>query len=227
MQQIYLLSGLGADQRVFGRLNLPETEMKVLLWETPSPGETMQDYAKRFLPEITSPNPIIIGLSFGGMMALEISKLIPGARVILISSVPGPSHYPWWMIVLKYIRAEKFLPKKQFSSYRFFRMFRPVQNYFLGVETAAEKRMANEFRETVDPLYMNWAIKQVLHWKMDSKPETLYHIHGGRDHIFPLRNIHPTHCIKTGGHFMVWNRAEEVSKCLREIIFQLGRENNC
>ena len=35
----------------------------------------------------TSRNPILIGLSFGGMMCIEIAKLIPVEKVILISSI--------------------------------------------------------------------------------------------------------------------------------------------
>lgn len=222
--EIYLLSGLGADHRVFGRLRFQGAEVKTLSWKQPRKGESMEEYAKRFLPEITTERPVMIGLSFGGMMAVEISRYIPDAAVILISSVPSPACYPWWMMACKYLRVEKMLPEKQFSTYKLFRMIRPVQNYFLGVETEAEIRMANEYRNHVDPVYLNWAVKQVLHWKCNHRPKLLYHIHGGKDHIFPLRNIKPDYIIKTGGHFMVWNRAEEVNKILSEILQDIQRK---
>jgi hypothetical protein len=47
------------------------------------------------------------------------------------------------------------------------------------------------------------------------------HIHGTADRLFPPKKLTPDYWIKGGGHFMVWNRAEEVSEILKEVIEQL------
>ncbi|MDR2690264.1 MAG: hypothetical protein LBB76_10975, partial [Azoarcus sp.] len=61
-----------------------------------------------------------------------------------------------------------------------------------------------------------WAIGQILHWENTWEPENLVRLHGTRDHILPSR--HADFEIADGGHFMVVNRAAEISGMLREKI---------
>lgn len=86
-KKIYLISGLGADERMFQRLNFYNFEPVYLQWISPKKNESISDYAARLKSQITEEKPIIIGLSLGGMMAVEISKQIKTEKVVLISSI--------------------------------------------------------------------------------------------------------------------------------------------
>ena len=80
MKHIYLLSGLGVDDRVFEKIVFPYPHT-FIKWMLPLVQETMQAYAKRLSEQITHANPILIGLSFGGMMSIEIAKIINGNKL--------------------------------------------------------------------------------------------------------------------------------------------------
>src|SRR6201999_1941012 len=95
----YCISGLGADHRIFSRLNLPGVSIHHLPWMMPEAGERIDQYASRMKMDIDHGSPVLIGVSFGGMMAIEIAKFIPAATVILISSIRCRHQRPMWMTV--------------------------------------------------------------------------------------------------------------------------------
>ncbi|RZJ88413.1 MAG: alpha/beta hydrolase, partial [Hymenobacter sp.] len=91
----YLLPGLGADERVFSRLHLPGPA-EVLPWLAPlSANESLPCYAAR-LAQLVPPNQPcwLIGVSFGGLVAQEVGRLRPLARVVLVSSLSSPRDLP-------------------------------------------------------------------------------------------------------------------------------------
>jgi esterase/lipase len=51
--------------------------------------ESLAAYATKLLPQITEANPIVMGLSLGGMLALEVSKQIQTEKIISLSSAIG------------------------------------------------------------------------------------------------------------------------------------------
>ena len=110
------------------------------------------------------------------------------------------------------------LPSKPLHTIRPLKALRPVQNYFLGVESEEEKAIANQFRDSVDPIYLRWSINQVLNWQNKWQPQTIYQLHGEKDHIFPLKHVRPTHVVPNAGHFMVMNKCKEISEILNEIL---------
>jgi esterase/lipase len=86
---------------VFRNLELPDYEMIPIKWLTPRAGEHLKEYVKRLLPQIkTDTEPILMGLSFGGIVAIEISKLIKTHKVIIISSIKTYHERPVKMSLL-------------------------------------------------------------------------------------------------------------------------------
>ncbi|HSB94449.1 MAG TPA: alpha/beta hydrolase [Flavitalea sp.] len=215
MKTLYCISGLGADERVFSKLQISGHVLRPVKWLQPVKGEAMNDYAKRLSDQIKEPDPIIVGLSFGGMMAIEISKFKSVSKLILISSIKTSSELPGWMNLAGKAGAYNFLPSKQISSIKALRALRPIQNYFLGAKTEEEKKIANEYRDHVDPVYLKWAIAQVLTWKNDSIPSNLVHIHGSNDHIFPAKKIRDAHIVDGGGHFMIMDKPDQVATIIQ------------
>ncbi len=206
------MSGLGADEKVFSKLDFKDHNVTFLKWLIPDESETIESYAKRLSANITSLNPILIGLSFGGIVCIEIAKLIAVEKVILLSSVKTRSEVPMWMKAAGLFRLNRILP------IRSFKLIEPLEDYNLGVETAEEIKMVHMYRRTIDRRFVDWAVNCFLHWKNENVPTNVIHIHGGRDRIFSIKKVVPHHVIETGGHFMVMNRAKEINQLLRAII---------
>ena len=76
MKYAYLFSGLGADHRAFQYLDVPGYAMIHVKWIEQEKNETLERYVKRLAKQITMPNPVFIGLSFGGMVAIEVAKIV-------------------------------------------------------------------------------------------------------------------------------------------------------
>lgn len=218
MKSLYCISGLGADERVFSKLQVPGYKLKPIRWIQPVTGEGVQEYAGRLAKQFEDERPVMLGLSFGGMMSIEISKLVPVSKIILISSIKTSQELPFWMNAAGKAKVYNLLPSRQISSIKALKALRPIQNYFLGAHTSEEKRIANEFRDNVDPIYLKWAIAQVMTWKNTSIPPNLVHLHGSNDHIFPINKIRNARVIRGGGHFMIMDKAAEVSSLLQELL---------
>lgn len=189
--------------------------MMYLPWLTPIKYETIQQYAKRMAKDIKDQNPILLGLSFGGMMAIEISKIIQPQQVILISSIQSFIQLPRWMKWAGKLKLNKAFPMRSYK------ILAPIQNSKMGVETKEDIDMVSHYRKNVSPAYLDWAIHEVLNWQNNWQPVNIHHIHGDADKIFPLKKIsqlHAMHIIKGGGHFMVYNRSAEVTKAIQNIL---------
>jgi pimeloyl-ACP methyl ester carboxylesterase len=215
VNHIYCISGLGADQRVFSKIKCEDCEMHYIKWLIPLKNETITDYAKRLSHQVHHQEPILIGLSFGGIMSIEISRHIKTKAIILISTIKKDKELPTWMRLSGKLRLHKVIPLHSF------RALAPLENYKLGLETSEERQMVNDYRKHADQGFVNWAINAVLNWKSKDVPPNTFHIHGSRDKIFPIRRLKADHVIK-GGHMMVLNRSEEVSECINSILKRIS-----
>jgi hypothetical protein len=65
---------------------------------------------------------------------------------------------------------------------------------------------------------MKWAIEEIMGWNNDQLNSELIHIHGDKDRIFPTGRIKNAINISNGGHFMIVNRAKEISELIGKEI---------
>ncbi|MFN8252690.1 MAG: alpha/beta hydrolase [Ferruginibacter sp.] len=213
MKTIYCISGLGATARAFSKLHIEGYRLQVIEWLQPLTNESIEAYAARMSAQIKEERPVLMGLSFGGMMSIEIARQVPVEKVILISSIKSKYELPWWMRTVAKLKLHKLTPLKTNS-----RITRPVQNFFLGTVTAEDREVAVQFRCDADVRYVKWAIDKVLNWQNTWQPSTLVHIHGNADKMFPHKKLQVTHLIENGGHFMIMNKAGEVSAAIRQSL---------
>ncbi|MDQ6762014.1 MAG: alpha/beta hydrolase [Bacteroidota bacterium] len=212
MKHLYCISGFGADERVFANLNFSDYNVHFIPWLIPDKKESLSDYTKRMAESIDEENPVLLGLSFGGIICIEIAKLIKTDKVILISSIASYREKPLWMSLTGKSRLHKIFPLRSF------RLFEPIQNYNLGITNRQELVLVREYRKNISPQYTNWAVDQIVNWKNDWQPANLFHIHGTKDNMFPIKKIKADYIIKGGGHFMIMNKAVEISKVLNTIL---------
>lgn len=94
---VYCFSGLGADFRIFARLRLHNAHLLPIEWHMPLAKETLPEYALRLASQIIHPNPVLLGVSFGGMLVTEIAKQIPYEKAIIVSSCKTRHELPWYL----------------------------------------------------------------------------------------------------------------------------------
>lgn len=211
-RHIYCISGLGADERVFSKFFFPGYEIHFIKWITPEKKESVEAYAKRLLSQIDHSNPVLIGLSFGGIMCIEISRHIKTELIIIISSIKSKAEMPLWMRLSGRLRLNRLFPMRSFK------LIEPLENYNLGVSTRAEKAMVKDYRKNLDVKYANWAVNAILNWKNKTVPENLYHIHGDADRIFSIKKIKPDYTVHKGGHLMILDKSDEINKCISLLL---------
>ena len=74
---LYLMPGMAASPRIFEYLNLPEEYQVIKLsWMTPIKGESLALYAKRMSKRIEHKNPVLLGVSFGGLFTTLLFFLL-------------------------------------------------------------------------------------------------------------------------------------------------------
>jgi len=215
MKTIYFISGLGADERVFQYLHLTGVNAKYIHWEIPQKHESLRDYSARLIPQIDlSGEVILLGVSFGGMVAQEISKIIPVHKVIILSSIKSIREFDWQLRLVRALRLYCFVPSRVLKWSNLL-----TGNYYFGTTTKAESHLLKLIILDTDRLFMQWAIREIMRWNYDghSNP-AIVHIHGDNDRIFPIKNITNAILIKGGGHFMIVNRADEISAIIEREI---------
>ena len=212
MKKLYLFSGLGADERVFDDLDFSGYEATFVQWIQPLKNERIEDYAKRISAQINTPNPILIGLSFGGMMAMEVAKLIKTEKVILIASAKTKFEIPLYYRLIGKTNIHQIIPASLLKQANF------ISNWFFGTESSKDKvLLANILRDT-DPIFLKWAIDKIVNWQNAEITQNVKHIHGTADRILPLKFVLVDVIIKGGGHLMTVNKAIELDFEIKKLL---------
>ncbi len=209
---IYCISGFGADHRIFKYLDFGNNEVIHIPWIQPLSEESIAGYASRLAKAIRQPDPLLIGVSFGGMMSIEISKIISVKKVILISSIKTRNEMPISFKIAANLRLNKIIPLKPYK------FLEPFENYNLGISNKEEKDLAEDFRKNLNQKYSDWSIQTIINWQNKYIPGQTIHIHGSKDRIFPLKYVSPDYVIEGGGHMMIMDKAAEINKILKSEI---------
>lgn len=205
----YAISGLGADERVFKFLKL-NTEIEVLLWIKPKKNESIQDYAFRLSSKINTDEKFcLIGVSFGGLIAIEISKILNPELTILISSAKTSYELPFIYKTFGKTKISKFLPKVFFDPPKF------LASKLFG---AKNKKLLFEILNDTDLEFAKWAVNALIIWKNNDKVKNCYKIHGTKDALIPFIEGQNTFPIPNGKHFMIVDKADEVSSIINKIL---------
>lgn len=207
--KIYLISGLGADERVFQKLDLSEFEPVFIEWIIPLVNETIEQYATRLRTQITTLRPTLLGLSFGGMMAIEIAKQIETEKIILIASAKTKNEIPFYFRAAGKLGIDKFLPTNILKSANF------STNWFFGASSEFEKQLLKQIIIDTDPVFLRWAIEKIALWENQIELKNIFHIHGTNDKVLPYRFVRCDEKIEGGGHLMTLDRAAEITEIIR------------
>lgn len=210
--QIFFLSGLGADKSVYQFLEHSFYDPVFIDWLPPGKNESLQEYALRLKHSCIPDDGIIVGLSFGGMLATEIAKRYPLTKSILISSAKTNEELP------PVYKTGNIIPLHKWTPYRLQKWFMMRIKWMFGIRT----RQAAEIYEKIicrsDPVFNTWAVEAILKWSNKTVPSNVVHIHGTDDLILPYKYVQSDFAVKGGGHLMVLEEADVISTLIRKII---------
>ena len=205
-----MLSGLGADKRVFDFLDLHGFKLIHVDWIKPLEDEKIESYARRLLHQIKTSRPTMIGVSFGGIIAIEIAKHIEINKLILISSIKTKADIPFRYRLAGNLWMNKLIPAP------LYRKANLVVYWLFGVRKKKEKELLRAIMDDADNDFVDWATNEIVTWENEKQVPNVVTIHGTADRIFPFKEA--DHKVEHGGHLMVVSKADEVSRILRSIL---------
>ncbi|HRG02111.1 MAG TPA: hypothetical protein PKZ75_13420 [Bacteroidia bacterium] len=207
---IYAIPGLGTTEKLYVNTKIKGVEIIVLNWPTPEKNDTMESYARKFLPQINTNIPFcLLGVSFGGMICTELSKIISPKKIFLISSCKSRKELPWFIKTLKYIPLHRLISENQHRkmAYRgrwiigFGKAYIPE---FLGMVNSMTKN------------YFKYCINIIVNWNNTTLQKNTIHIHGDNDILLWYKFVKPDYTISRGSHAMVVFQADEINKIIEK-----------
>lgn len=231
MHQVYCISGLGADHRIFQKLKIDNAQLHFIEWELPDEKDNMQSFALRLARQIKHPEITLIGVSYGGMLATEINRFYNRAKknhslhpdhpvnfpvnikkTILISSCKSRNEFPRLMQLAAKFRLHKAVP------YHFILRNKALNRFVFDLQSKQEElHLKRMMLKQHDVTLIKRSINIIFEWDNEI-PNELVHIHGTKDRLLTPVNVMADHWVKGGGHFMIYNRATEISGIINKIL---------
>jgi pimeloyl-ACP methyl ester carboxylesterase len=219
---LVLVSGLGADARLFIPQQALPWPIRVVEWIEPQHGEPLAGYAERLVERVKVEKPFFLGgVSMGGMIALEMSRWMEPEAVFLIASArSGRAINPLFRACGRLIGGAPLwagLPPA---------IAKPVALLLARYTVSRANHLTHEQAELcrqmaadASPRFVRWGCRATVGWPgVDLPRVAVYHIHGDRDRMMPLRRVKPDHVVRGGGHLINLTHADEVNAYVAEKI---------
>lgn len=154
--KIYSFSGLGADKRVFEELQL-NCELIHIEWLPVTKTTTIEHYASQLSYFVdSSEDHILMGVSFGGILAIEVAKITHPKLTILISSIEVRSELKLLYIFAGNLKLTRLIPTV---------LIQPPSWLLVYVFGTKRRQLLKDILADTDPQFMKWAIHQLCTWK--------------------------------------------------------------
>jgi len=211
---VYFMPGLAASSSIFERITLPIDVFEIILleWEIPEANESLSEYAERISKKVSHINPVLIGVSFGGILVQEMAKFLDVKKLIIISSVKTNLEFPTAFKVAKTTKAYKLLPTNLISN------IENLAKFSFGDKVKQRLELYKKFLSVRDKKYLDWAIEKIILWDRTETDKNVTHIHGDADEVFPIKNIEKCIVVKGGTHIMILSKFKWFNTNLPKII---------
>lgn len=212
---IYFVPGLAANKEIFKNIKLSEElfEIHYLEWLIPKDKESLEDYAKRMAGRVKEENAVLVGVSFGGVVAQEMAAFLSLKKLIIVSSVKSKSELPLRLKLARKTLAYKLVPTRLLLNTD------DLTKFAIGPKTKKRLQLYQMYLSVRDAGYLDWAIENMVCWDRGEPHKDVIHIHGDKDIVFPIENIKGCMVLKGGTHIMILDRYKWFNKNLPGIIF--------
>ena len=211
---VYFMPGMAANPKIFENIQLDAAvfDIHYLSWELPHKNESLQSYASRIAQRIRCKSPVLVGVSFGGILVQEIAKIIAVRKIIVISSVKSTRELPKKMLFAKHTNIHKLLPTQLVTNMEL------VAKFALGDFMQKRIHLYEKYLSVRDPYYIDWSIDQIVNWEQaEAMPNTI-HIQGELDNVFPVNYIKDYISIPRGTHSMIIFKYKWFNENLPDIL---------
>ena len=213
---IYCFPGQGADKRLFDSIRVDSTlfELEFVEYGTPEYSMDMKSFAWSLIDRIDTTKPyILLGVSLGGMLCVELTERFNPEKTIIVSSAKNTNELPYMYRFQKKVPLYEFLPKK--ILYEGAKIMQPLMEPDRNKNKETFKSMLSE----KDPTYMERTIALIINWERETNTKKVYQIHGTNDRTLPLRFIQNTDfVVENASHMMTLTHGREVSRILKYIL---------
>lgn len=194
---------------MFSRLDVQGYTTVCLQWVKPHKHDTLRTYGIRLAEQIDSSRPFyLLGVSLGGMLAVEIANYLKPIKTVIISSVATANELPWHLKLAASLHIDYITPAELLKSAN------PLSYWIFGTDTKEEKKLLKDILADIDPRFMKWALRAIANWDNSTIPPNLVRIHGTSDKVLPMFSTADAIKIGGGGHMMIYNNAAELSKII-------------
>lgn len=214
---LYLFSGLGADESVFARLKFPRAQLYHITWPNLTPHTSREDFLSQIKTQIkTRHNNIFLGVSFGGLVAQDIAVTVPVDTLIVVSSLMDAAEMPRIYKSLLARMLLKMTPDFLLNKPNF------LLNHMFSIGTDESRQTLRDIIQDTEPAFVRWAVNYVQKWRKmpESTANRVFRIHGAKDRIFPCPAPMSGVAIVPGGHFAVYESADEINRLLENWLGQ-------
>ncbi|WP_041948361.1 alpha/beta hydrolase [Turneriella parva] len=160
---------------------------------------------------ITKKKNVLLGVSFGALVAQDIASAVSAETLIVISSATEQAEIPRFYkgSLAKFVL--RMMPNRLLNKPNF------LINHMFSVQTNDGQKTLGDIIRDTDPTFIRWAIAYLQQWQKPnlSTVKHIYRIHGEGDRIFPNVNAAPETSFVHGGHFAIYETADEVNRCLK------------
>ncbi len=211
---VYFMPGMATGPSIFRRIKLPEESFECIYleWFLPSKEMSLTQYAEMLSKKIRRPNPVLIGVSLGGILMQEIAELIPVRKVIIISSIKDESELPRRYVLARRTKVYKLLPTGIVNRLDL------LAKYAFGKAVRKRLKLYEEYLTIRDKDYLDWCIDKIVNWKKKPSNLKIVHIQGSKDPVFPVKYIQDYIEVKNGTHAMIIYRYNWFNERLPTII---------
>jgi len=211
---VYFMPGMSANSLIFERIKLPSKfHSHFLEWIPPIKSESLKDYSIRLSKSIKHQNPILIGVSFGGLIVQEISEIINVRKIIIISSVKSNKELSNSMKFAKKTKSYKLLPLSWIDD------FENLMTFVFGPKIKRRVSLYRKYLSVRDKNYLDWSIDKIVNWERETPIENVTHIHGTYDLIFPILNLKNYVPVEKGDHAIILKKADWLSEYFSKNLY--------
>lgn len=216
---LVMFPGMTPDGRIFREQQQAIPHLQIVEWPQHQAGDSIASFARRCVAALNiKPGSVVGGVSFGGIIALEVACLVEAPACLLISSVRCPAELPPWMRLARLMSALPLGNALSLAGH----IANSWPRKFRAPATARCAKFSGE-----DGNWYRWATAAVLRWRPNPTIERLrtLRLHGERDRTFPCRYIRGAAIVPGAGHVLPLTHSSAVTGFLAGSTYRLPITN--
>ena len=216
MTRLVLLPGLGTTGRLFDPQRRAFPALEAPPWLEPGRAETLPDYGRRMAATLgpQAGDLVLGGVSFGGMVAMEMARHLSARAVVLIASCT--TRRALTRLAHGLARIGRPLPARALPPPR---PLWPVVAWAFGARTAEDRALVYELIRTSRPGFAKWGLRALMDWDPQGpEPCPVRRIHGLDDRLIGAARVPAEVVIPGAGHLINVTHAADVNAFVRAVL---------